>query len=387
MLRDLFLLRDDVVFLNHGSFGACPRPVFAEYQRLQRELEAEPVDFLHTSRTLPDRLAAARAQLATFLGAERDEIVFVPNATFGLNVAARSIRLDPGDEVLTTDHEYGAMDRMWRFLCAKQGATCVRRTLPLPLDDVQQAVDAVWAGVTDRTRVLFLSHITSPSGVVLPVGPLIARARERGITTVIDGAHVPGQLDVDLHALGCDVWAGNCHKWLMAPKGSAALYVRREVQDRIEPLVVSWGWQSDAPGPSRFIDEQEWTGTHDPSAYLAVPAALAFFREHDWPSVRARCHDLLLDARAQLLEATGLAPLCPPDPWLAQMCAVPLPAGVDAAAFGRALRHDHGVEAPVSTFAGRAWLRISIQGYNTRDDVARAVAAVRELLASRGRGA
>ncbi len=381
MLRDLFLLRDDVTFLNHGSFGACPRPVFAEYQRLQRELEAEPVDFLHTHRTLPARLAAARARLAQFLGAERDELVFVANATTGLNIAARSIPLAPGDEVLTTDHEYGAMDRMWRFLCGKQGAAYLRAELPLPLDDPAAVVEAVWARVTPRTRVLFLSHITSPSGVVLPVAPLVARARERGILTMIDGAHVPGQLDCDLHALGCDVWAGNCHKWLMAPKSAAALYVRREVQDRIEPLVVSWGWQSARPGPSRFVDEQEWTGTHDPSAYLSVPAALDFFAEHDWPTVRRRCRELLLEGRAALLEVIGLPALCPPDPWLAQMCAVPLPAGTDMDAFGHALRHRHNVEAPVTVFAHRPWLRFSVQGYNTGEDIARLVGAVAKELA------
>ncbi len=295
-------------------------------------------------------------------------------------MAARSLRLEPGDEVLSTDHEYGAMDRMWRFLCGKQGARYVRRELPLPLDDPEAVVEAVWAGVTPRTKVLFLSHITSPSGVVLPVAPLVARARERGILTMVDGAHVPGQLDCDLHALGCDVWAGNCHKWLMAPKGAAALYVRREVQDRIEPLVVSWGWESDHPGPNRFIDEQEWTGTRDPSAFLAVPAALAFLREHDWPAVRARCRELLLRGREALLDVTGLPPLCPPDPWLAQMCAVPLPGGIDGDALHRRLREEFAVEVPVPVFAGRPWLRFSVQGYNTDADIDRLVAAVRAIL-------
>ncbi|MGD9548093.1 MAG: aminotransferase class V-fold PLP-dependent enzyme [Candidatus Krumholzibacteriia bacterium] len=379
-LRDLFLLRRDVVFLNHGSFGACPRPVFEEYQRLQRELESEPVDFLSTRRTLPDRLAAARSRLADFLGADRDEIVFVPNATTGLNVVARSLRLDPGDEVLSCDHEYGAMDRMWRFLCGKQDARYVRRPLPLPLDDPAAVVEAIWAGVTDRTRVLFLSHITSPSGVILPVDPLVARARERGILTMIDGAHVPGQIDCDLHALGCDVWAGNCHKWLMTPKGSAALYVRRDVQDLVEPLIVSWGWESDWPGPSRFVDEQEWTGTRDPSAFLAVPAALDFFKEQDWPRVRLWCRDLLLEARERILALTGLEPLCPPDPWLGQLAALPLPEGTDGDALHRTLRHDHGIEIPVTTFAGRPWLRVAIQGYNTSGDVDRLIAALEVLL-------
>ena len=378
-LRELFLLRDDVTFLNHGSFGACPRPVFDRYQALQRELESEPVDFLHSQRTLTERLAAARARLADFLGADRDEIVFVPNATTALNVVARSLRLGPGDEVLTTDHEYGAMDRMWRFLCAKQGAGYIRRPLPLPLVDPAEVVEAVWSGVTERTRVLFLSHITSPSALVLPIEPLVARARERGILTMIDGAHVPGQIDCDLHELGADFWSGNCHKWLMAPKGAAALFVRREVQHLIEPLVVSWGWESDHPGPSRFIDEHEWTGTRDFSAYLTVPAAIDFFEEHDWPAVRRSCRSLLLEARQELLDMLLLPPLCPPDPWLAQMAALPLPESLDPEELGRSLREDFQVEIPITTFAGRSWLRVSIQGYNNREDVVRLVTAMENL--------
>jgi len=379
-LRGHFLLRDDVAFLNHGSFGACPRPVFARYQELQRELENEPVDFLHPDRTLGDRLGEARARLAAFLGADRDEIVFVPNATQGLNVVARSLRLEPGDEVLTTDHEYGAMDRMWRFLCAKQGARYVRQTLPLPLEDPAEVVEAVWKGVTDRTRVLFLSHITSPSGLVLPVAELVSRARERGILTMVDGAHVPGQVDCNLHDLGVDFWSGNCHKWLMAPKGAAALYVRKDMQPRIEPLIVSWGWESDHPGPSRFVDQLEWTGTRDFSSYLTVPAAIDFFQEHDWPKVRRSCHELLLEARAALLEVVDLPPLCPPEPWLAQMAALPLPEALDGEEVGRALREDFLVEIPVTEFAGRHWLRVSIQGYNNQQDVSRLVTAVGQLI-------
>jgi len=379
-VRSLFQLREDVVYLNHGSYGACPRPVFERYQELQRELEAEPVDFLHTRRTLCGRLAAVRSRLAGFLGADRDEIVMVPNTTTGLNIVARSLRLDPGDEVLACDHEYGAMDRMWRFLCAKQQARYVRRPLPLPLADPDAVIEAVWSGVTDRTRVLFLSHITSASGAILPVKPLIDRARRRGILTMIDGAHVPGQIDCDLHALGCDFWAGNCHKWLMGPKSAAALYVRRDMQDLVEPLVVSWGWESDWPGPSRFVDEHEWTGTQDFSAYLAVPAALDFFAAHDWPAVRRRCRALLLEARERILSLTGLEPLCPADPWLAQMAALPLATGTDGEALQHSLRHDHSIEIPVTTFADRPWLRVSVQGYNTSADIDRLVATLEEIL-------
>lgn len=380
-LRRLFLLRDDVHFLNHGSFGACPRPVFAAYQELQRELESEPVDFLSLERTLPARMAAARQALAGYLGAARDEIVLVPNATTGLNIVARSLALAAGDEVLTTEHEYGAVDRMWRFLCARRGARLVRRPLPAPCADPAAVADAVWSGVTDRTRVLSVSHITSPTALVLPVADLVGRARARGIVTVIDGAHAPGQVALDLHALGADFYLGNCHKWLLAPKGAAFLYARAECQDLVAPLVVSWGWQADRPGPSRFVDEQEWTGTRDPSAWLALPATLAFLREHRWSEVAARCRAEVPALRDELLAWAGTAAPCAARPWLAQMAAVPLPDGTDPAVLGRFLRRERAVEVPVFAFGGRPWLRFSWQGYNTPADFA----ALMDGLAAFGR--
>ena len=379
-LRDLFLLRDDVVFLNHGSFGACPQPVFAVYQNLQRELESEPVDFLARERTFPARMQQARARLAAFVGAQRDELVFVPNATTGLNVVARSLLLEPGDEVLTSDHEYGALDRTWHYLCGQAGARYVRRPVPLPVASSDQIVAAIWSGVTDRTRILFLSHITSPTALIFPVAELVRRARDAGIVTVIDGAHVPGQLDLDLTALGADFYAGNCHKWLMAPKGAAFLYARTDVQHLIKPLIVSWGWQSDDPGPSRFVDEQEWTGTRDPAAQLAVPAAIDFFTQHEWPLVRERCHRLLREARTALTNVTKLTPICPASSdWFGQMHTLPLP-DVEPLEFQRELRKRFAIEIPVFRFNDRTYLRVSIQGYNTEQDVAILARAVRELL-------
>ena len=370
-MRDLFLLRDDVTFLNHGSFGACPRPVFDAWQALQRELEAEPVDFLAFERSLPERLGRVRARLARFLGADPDEIVLVPNATTGLNIAARSLDLSPGDRILATDHEYGAMDRMWRYLCGRSGAEYVRVELDPPLEDPAAVVETVRRNLDEKTKVLFLSHITSPSGVRLPIEPLIRAARERGVLTMIDGAHGPGQLDIDLHAMGADIYSGNCHKWLMAPKGNAILYVRRELQPRIDPLVLGWGWEAEEPGLAPFIDHQERTGTRDMSGPLAVDAALDFFEAHRWRRVRAACRTLLLEARERLLGVIGLEPLCPPDPWLLQMCALPLPASVDGPELHRRLRETHAVEVPVTAFSGRHWLRISIQGYNTVADIDR----------------
>src|SRR5262245_16903128 len=211
-----FLLRPEITFLNHGSFGACPRPVFEIFQAWQRELEAQPVEFL--GRRISQLLAEARARLASYVGTQADHLVFVPNATYGVNVVARSLELQPGDEVLTTNHEYGAADRAWRFNCARRGVRYISRPIALPAECDEPIADQLWAGVTERTRVIFLSHITSPTALIFPVAEICRRARAAGIMTVVDGAHAPGQIDLDLEGMGVDFYSGNCHKWLCAPK-------------------------------------------------------------------------------------------------------------------------------------------------------------------------
>ena len=383
-LREQFLLDPDVIFLNHGSFGACPRPVFERYQAWQRELKRQPVEFI--GRRLPARLAGARAAVGAFVGARGDDLVFVPNATTALNVVARSLALEPGDEVLGNNHEYGALDRTWRFLCAKRGARYVRLDLPLPVSTPEALVEAIWAGVTARTRVLFLSHITSPTALRFPVEPLVARAREAGILTVIDGAHAPGQIPLDLDALGADFYAGNLHKWPCAPKGTAFLHARREAQPLLEPLIVSWGWESEFPGASRFIDEQEYTGTADPASYLAAPAAFDFLAENGWDEVRAGCHELVRYARERVSALTGLPPIAPDGAgWVAQMATLPLPDG-DAAALKARLYDAHRVEIPIIPWEGRRYARISIQGYNAREEVDAFVEALAVELEREGEG-
>lgn len=379
-----FLLRPGVTFLNHGSFGACPRPVFEEYQRWQLELESQPVEFL--GRRFEDLMRGARAALGRYVGAHRDDLVYVPNATTGLNVVARALALRPGDEVLGTDHEYGALDRTWRFVCARRGATYLNQPVPLPVSSADQVIDAVWSGVTPRTRVLFVSHVTSPTALILPVTELLQRCREVGIVTVVDGAHSPGQVPLNLDALGADFYVANLHKWALAPKGAAFLHARREVQHLLEPLVVSWGWASERPGPSRFVDEQQWQGTRDPAAYLAVPAAIRFMAERDWPCVQDRCHALLREARQAVERLTGLAPICPDSPeWYAQMAAFPLPvrgtARAQADVLRRRLYYEYRIEVPVIAWGGRLFARVSIQAYNTEADVQALVYGLRALLA------
>jgi len=254
-------------------------------------------------------------------------------------------------------------------VCRKRGARYIRQPVPLPIESAAQVVEAIWSGVTARTRVLFLSHITSPTAIIFPVAALVQRAKKAGILTVIDGAHAPGQTPLDLEALGVDFYSGNCHKWMCAPKGSAFLYARHEMQHLVEPLVVSWGWESEQPGSSRFIDEQEWQGTRDIAAYLSVPVAIQFMAEHDWARVRRECHDLVRTARQRVSELTGLPPMTPDSPeWFSQMTTLPVPP-CDLDALARRLYDEYHIEIPVVNWNGRQFIRISIQGYNTRQDV------------------
>ncbi len=376
-----YLLRPGMAFLNHGSYGACPRPVFEEYQRWQRELAAQPVEFL--GRRLHDLLGSAREALAAYVGTAADNLVFVPNATHGMNIVARSLRLGPGDEVLGATHEYGAVERTWRFICGQTGAEYRSQPIDLPVDDPETLIEQLWASVTERTRVLVVSHITSPTALIFPIAAICRRAAAQGILTVIDGAHAPGHIDLHLDTLGADFYTGNCHKWLCAPNGSGFLYARPERQALLHPLVVSWGWQARKPGPSPFQDFFEWTGTSDPSAYLSVPAAIAFQARHNWPRVRADCHALARQARERVAALTGLEQICPDSPeWWGQMCTIPLPLADSAA--GEVLKHklwdDYQVEVPIVDWQDRLFVRVSIQAYNTPGDVDRLVDALARLL-------
>ncbi|RMF85819.1 MAG: aminotransferase class V-fold PLP-dependent enzyme [Nitrospinota bacterium] len=377
-LKSQFLLDPDVIFLNHGSYGACPRPVFEAYQRWQRELERQPVEFLSRRRT--ELLAEARTRLATYLGVDADEVVYFPNPTTAINMVVRSLHLQPGDEILATDHEYGAMDRTWRFICRKTGARYVQQPIPLPVTTTADFVETFWAGVTERTRVIFISHITSPTALTFPVKEICQRARRAGILSIVDGAHAPGQVPLNLRTLGADIYTGACHKWLCAPKGSAFLYARREVQDWLEPLVVSWGWESDTPSGSRFIDYHEWQGTRDLAAFLSVPAAIEFQAAHDWEAVRQHCRALASQTRQRLSELTGLDPICPDAPeWFTQMIAARLPP-VDIDQLKARLYDEFRIEVPPRIWNGQHLIRVSFQAYNGQEDVDALVEALQKLL-------
>ncbi len=350
-VRPGFVLDPEIAYLNHGAFGACSEPVFAEYQRLQRELERGPTDFL--TRELPVLLAAARAKLASFVGARAEDLVFVSNATSGLNAVIRSLDLAPADEIVTTAHECGAIVRTWDFVDANL---------------VVCEPDAIASRIGPRTRAVFVSHVTSPTALVLPVEEICAAARPAGALCIVDGAHAPGHVPLDLASLGADVYAANCHKWLCAPKGSGFLWAREELQAAIAPLVVSRGHHEDAD----FAERHGWQGTRDPAAYLAVPKAIEVHRTFDLARSRA-----LADRAEERLSDLGL-PRVPgvPAPF---MRAVELPHG-DADALWTRLYEDFEVEVPVYEWEGRTILRVSIGPYNDESDVERLLSALAATL-------
>lgn len=374
-LKKQFLLNPEIIFLNHGSFGATPISVFNEYQRIQRELEFQPVEFL--GRKATELMQYARAQLAKFLNVNRDDLVFVPNATHGINIVARSLDLHPDDEVLTTDHEYGAMDRAWQFLSLQKGFSYRPCHLSLPFDQVSGMINELFSHATSHTRVLFISHITSPTAILLPVQEICRIAREKGILTIIDGAHAPGQIPLDLSQVGPDFYTGNCHKWLCAPKGSAFLYTRKEMQSLINPLVVSWGWHSDSPGPSQYVDTLEWTGTRDLAPYLAVPAAIKFENAHNWSEIQKNCHSLADNLNTQLCSILDTDSLTSNDNWFGQMVSIPLPTHIPAETLKQTLYDDFRIEVPIVPWQNETLLRVSVQGYNTEEELDLLVKAIR----------
>ncbi len=386
-MRDLFLLDPDTIFLNHGSFGACPKPVFEQYQRWQLELERNPVAFL--GRRSGALLAQARARLAGHLHVQADDLAFLPNATTGVNIVARSLALQPGDEVLATDHEYGACEAAWRFVCERAGATYRRVPVPLPFEP-ETFTSRLMQAAGQRTKLIFASHISSTTALVFPVAALCAQAREAGITTLIDGAHAPGQIDLDLAAVGADFYTGNCHKWLCAPKGSAFLHARPERQADLHATVVSWGYLAaelgatsmgghtgfDAYVGSTLLERRlQWQGTRDLSAFLSVPAAIDFQAAHDWPRHRQRCRAMAQATQAAVLAGNGLAPIAEAGS-LAQMVPIPVRAS-DADALRRHLYEQHRIEVPVTQHGTHRFVRLSVQAYNTQAELDALVSALR----------
>ena len=372
-----------VTYLNHGSYGACPVDVLQVQAAWRERMELEAVRFL--SNELDSLLAGARQEIGAFLNADPDGLAFVPNATTGINAVLQSLRFEPGDELLTDDHEYNAIVNVMRAVAERDGARVVIAPIPFPIRGPKEALDAFLDAVTPRTRLAVVSQVTSPTAIILPVAELVAELDARGIDTIVDGAHAPGMIPVDVTALRAAYWTANAHKWLCAPKGSAMQWVREDRRERIHPVVVSHG-ANDRSGRSRYRAEFDWVGTADPTAYLSIPAAIRWMEAHapdggGWPAVMAANHALALAGRDLLAAALGVEPPAP-DWMLGSMAALPVPglAGDDdAAQLWRALQAV-GYQVPVGGWpvpAARSavdapprhvLIRISAQLYNEPDD-------------------
>jgi isopenicillin-N epimerase len=366
-------LDPEVVFLNHGSFGACPRVVMQRQAELRREMEAQPLRFLH--HTLEERIDAAKPRLAKLIGCDAEDLALIANATSGVNTVLRSLTFAPGDELLVTDHEYNSCRNALDYVAERSGARIVVVPVAFPVESRQQIIDDILAQATERTRLCLIDHVTSPTGMIMPVSEIVHGLNERGIDTLVDGAHAPGMLPLDLTALNAAYYTGNCHKWLCTPKGSALLFVRRDRQAQIRPLTISHGANSPRTDRSRFRLEFDFTGTNDFTAVLCIPDAIAFLESllpGGIPALQKHNHDLAMLGREKLCRALGTTPPVPEE-MIGSLASVVLPAtqlpasttGLDP--LQTLLWEKHRVEVPVMHWPQPALrlLRISPQIYNS----------------------
>lgn len=389
-LGRFWTLDPEVTFLNHGSFGACPRVVLDAQRALRDRMEREPVEFF--VRDLEELAETARAGLGRFIGADPGDLAFVPNATAGVNSILRSLDFHPGDELVVTDHEYQACRNALDFAADRAGARVVVVPIPFPLDSPEQVLSAVLETVTPRTRLALLDHVTSPTGMVLPIRRIVNELKERGIETLVDGAHAPGMLSLDVTGIGASFYTGNCHKWLCAPKGAGFLWVRGDRQEAVRPLSISHGAKASATGGIRFRLEFDWTGTHDPTPYLCVPEAIDFLAgllPGGCDELMERNRALALQAREILCSALGIPAPCP-DEMVGSLAAFPLPDSqgppADSPLYDDPL-HDllidrFRIEVPVVPWPHhpRRVIRVSAQAYNHAGQYRQLARALTEIL-------
>ena len=375
-MKSHFYLDPEIVFLNHGSFGAVPKVVYEDLWHWQRKMEMDSVQFLETD--IFPQLAESRRVLGEFIGCQGDDIVYCPNPTHAVNAVARSLDLKPGEEVLSTNHIYGALDYTWSHICNEKGAKFIKAEIPLPIASNEAFLDNFLSHCDEQTKLIFISHLTSMTACLFPVEEIMAFANERSISVFIDGAHIPGQFPLAISELNPDFYTGACHKWMCAPKGTSFLYVKSELQNKIDPPVISWGWKIDLSDGSRFLNKHEWQGTRDMTPYLTVPSAIRFMKENDWESHAEENRKLARETRRQVLDITGTKTICP-ESWLGQMASIPLPVS-DAQFFKQQLLEKFKIQVPVFEWEGENYLRFSFHLYNTEEDAKRLIEAVEFLL-------
>lgn len=366
-MKSQFLLDKTITFLNHGSFGACPKPIFEEYQRLQLELETEPVVFIQ--KKLPIYLKEAKKPLAKFIGCNVEDFFFIPNPTVAINTIMRSLKLEAGDEILATNHEYGAMDKTWNFYCKKTGVKYIRQEISLPVVSKEKMIEEFWKGYTKKTKIIFLNQISSSTALIFPVKEICDKAQELGLITIVDGAHVPGHIDLNIQDLNPDFYTGTLHKWMLAPKGSSFLYVKKEFQLEIDPLVVSWGYESLFPGDSQFLDYHEYQGTNDHSAFLCTPKVIAFLEENNWKEKSKLCREVVLENYQRFCDLLNTKPICPiTEEFLGQMASISVKTK-NPVALKELLYTKYKIQIPVMPLNGEIYIRYSINVYNSVEDL------------------
>lgn len=377
-MDSLFQLDPSIIFLNHGSFGACPKEIFNSYQYFQRLLEYEPVNFFQNKQV--NYLKEARKALGEYVNCSENDLFFTPNPTVAINTIMRSLSLQPGDEILATNHEYGAMDRTWNFYCKKSGAVYIRQEITLPVQSKEKMLEEFWKGYSSRTKVIFINHMSSATALIFPVREICEKAQQLGLITIIDGAHIPGHIHLDLTELNPDYYTGTLHKWMLAPKGSSFLYVKKEFQIELEPLVVSWGYESLFPSESRFLDYHEYQGTNDISRYLCTPAVIQFLKKNNWNEVSIRCKELVFANYQRFCDLVGTKPICPiSSEFLGQMASIPI--NTDKPLELKALLYEkYKIQIPVMPLNESIYLRYSINQYNSQSDLDLLYSALKDII-------
>ena len=364
-IKQNFLLDKNITFLNHGSYGSCPIPVFEDYQKWQRKLEKQPVEFL--TNDLWEALKHSRVTLSKFVGCDEDEILFFSNPTSAIANVINSLNLNDGDEVLMTDHEYGALVRQWNLWGEKNNVKIKQQKVPVPVTSKDMFINHFWRGVSKKTKVIFISQITSPTAIIFPVKEIVDLAKSKGILTIIDGAHVPGHIDLNIHSLGCDFFTGAIHKWLCGPKGSSFLFVKKSHQDWVKPIIYSWGKDGNDPGPTEFLQDFQWQGTRDMSSFLTIPKAMDFFGRHIQPN-QEYCRKMTLEVFSNFISMLGTEPLTKGGQWIGQMVSHPLPVNAPLE-IKDILMEKYKVEIPIFEWNGNRYIRSSFQVYNEKKDI------------------
>jgi isopenicillin-N epimerase len=379
-MKSLFLLDNTITYLNHGSFGACPKPIFNEFQRFQLELETQPTLFFQ--KKIVRYFKEARQSLGEYIGCDAEDVFFTQNPTFAINTIMKSLELEKDDEILSTNHEYGAMDRTWNFYSKKAGVKYIRQNISLPILSKDQILQEFWSGYSSKTKIVFINHMSSATALIFPVKEICDKAKELGLITIIDGAHIPGHINLNIKELDPDYYTGTLHKWMLAPKGSSFLYVKKKLQSTLDPLVVSWGYQSLSPSNSQFIDYHEHQGTRDSSAYLCTPAVIDFLETNNWKEKSKICKQIVLNNYKRFCDLLKTNPLCPiSEEFIGQMASIPVKTKKPHE-LKDLFMTNYNIEVPVMTLNDNVYIRYSINAYNSQEDLDKLYNALQEIISS-----